>query len=481
MEPKKPGHSRVASAAPRPDGESPSNAMVGSHPPAALGVATSPQALDRLVERLSTALSDQAALVRELSAARAELLVRHQQAEAARQRSERTLEGLSTFLHAFGHDLRAPFVGIDAAAQLLELACEETAPHQLAGRVVRDAQSIRQTCRFGLTMIGDLFELLRADSGKWQVVPSDVDVVDAVDEVVAIFRPQAACKGVALEVHVVGGDASERLVAWTDCNRLRQSLANVIGNAVKFSNAGLVRVDVWTRRDDWVEIRVTDRGPGLEEATLSLLFEPFHQSVRTAPRSGEGLGLGLAIAQRAARAIGGSWRAANRADRLGAAFTLEFPREMPPSGEAPPSCALSSPSASSPFRPLRVLVIEDAPGAARLVVHHLHSIGHVPTVAMSIADAHRLLGSDAIHADGAPAAHRFDAIVADANLEGGLELGRLPNSPDVPWIILGDAPPAGANLPEGAELLPRFACRDRLREALARRCSAPAPSDGLSN
>jgi signal transduction histidine kinase len=298
--------------------------------PAAPGAPTSETLpLDRLVERLSVVLQDQADLVRELSAARAELLARHREAEVARQQSEHMLAGLSTFLHAFGHDLRAPLIGIDATAQLLESACDELAPDALVARAAQDAKSIRHSCHFGLTMIGDLFELLRADAGKWEIAPSDFDALDAVEEVVEIFKPQAARKGILLELLLDHTSIGAPLSVQTDANRLRQALANVIGNAVKFSNAGSVCVEIAHLCHERIEVRVRDSGPGLEDGALQHLFEPFHQCSRTAAHAGEGLGLGLAIAQRAAHAIGGAWRAENRADARGALFTLRFPRNIP--------------------------------------------------------------------------------------------------------------------------------------------------------
>ena len=106
--------------------------------------------VDRLVDRLSTALRDQYDIVRELSEARADLVRRHEEADAARRRAERAMECLTSFLHALGHDLRAPFVGIDASLQLLDLESAGLRQDELRARVAETAAGVRRTCALGL-------------------------------------------------------------------------------------------------------------------------------------------------------------------------------------------------------------------------------------------------------------------------------------------------------------------------------------------
>ena len=188
-------------------------------------------------------------------------------------------------------------------------------------------------------MTADLFELMRTEAGTWRVQPRRIDLLDLVREARALVLPQARAKGLDIALHLVAcgepGISSFR----TDPDRLRQALVNVLANAVKFSDAGTIDIEIARRASGDCVVRVLDRGPGLAPDALERIFEPFHQSERTSAHAGEGLGLGLAIADRCARLLGGSWTAANR-EGGGAIFTLVLPEDA--AGEADASTAPAS-------------------------------------------------------------------------------------------------------------------------------------------
>lgn len=425
--------------------------------------------VDRLVDRLSTALRDQHDIVRELSEARADLARRHEEAEAARRRAERTMECLTSFLHALGHDLRAPFVGIDASLQLLDLEAAGLRPDELRARVSETASGVRRTCSYGLSMIADLFELMRTEAGAWRVQPMPVDLLALVREVRALVLPQARAKGLDIAIHLVGSGAGcnepEIEAFRTDPDRLRQALVNVLANAVKFSDAGVVDIEIARPVAGQCVFRVLDRGPGIAPDALERIFEPFHQSERTAAHAGEGLGLGLAIAERCARLLGGSWTASNR-EGGGAAFTLTLPEDThcePTSSAAPSAGSPAQSTASSRMagRTLRILVVDDEAAAARLAAHHLRVLGHAVATAASLAEARAALAS--------PSA--FDLILADFELPDGdgadmLDLVRgLGNAP----VILSSARVCDDMLDRGAAaVVPKPLERAALAATLAR-------------
>ena len=424
--------------------------------------------VDRLVDRLSTALRDQHDIVRELSEARADLVRRHEEAEAARRRAERAMECLTSFLHALGHDLRAPFVGIDASLQLLDLEAAGLRQDELRARVAETAAGVRRTCSFGLSMIADLFELMRTEAGTWRVQPRRVDLLDLVREVRALVLPQARAKGLDIALRVVecgpgcgGGCCGPAVASFrTDPDRLRQALVNVLANAVKFSDAGTIDIEIARRPSGECVIRVLDRGPGLAADALERIFEPFHQSERTAAHAGEGLGLGLAIAERCARLLGGSWTAANR-EGGGAIFTLVLPEDAGRGTEEPTAPPQATEPSFTAARTLRILVVDDETASARLAAHHLRVLGHAVTTAASLAEARGVLASPA----------RFDLILADFELPDGdgsdmLALARrLGNIP----VILSSARGCEEMLEHGAAaIVPKPLERSALAAKLAK-------------
>lgn len=384
------------------------------------GTLFGPAEIEKLVDRLTSALHGQNALVRELAAAREELALRQGELESARLKAEQAAETLSTFLNALGHDLRAPFVAIDAGLQMIELEPAEAAPH---------AQSLRRTCAHGLALVDDLFELIRSDAGQWRVDLRPVALRELVADVRGVVSPRANQKG--LFVETVWEDDATLADAWveTDPVRLRQALINVASNAVKFTDQGRVVLSVAPSGEGRVRFTVRDSGPGIPAHMLGTLFEPFTQG-SSAGRSSDGTvgaGLGLAIARRCARLLGGDIAAANHPGG-GAVFTIDIPARPcePFVPEAAPG------STGGGLR--RVLVVDDAPDAARLLSHHLRVLGCEITLAETLAAAR-----EALERGG------FDLVITDRHLPdgSGTELVSLPGRPP---LALSSA---CTDLPEG--------------------------------
>lgn len=399
-----------------------------------------PCEVDRLLDRVSTAFDHHSALVRELAESRDRIL---------------------NFLHAVGHDIRTPFIGIDTTMQLLEIDASRLSDAELRERVAAAAQSTRSACAFGLSMIGDVFELIRSDTGKWRAAPSWVDLNTLAEDVRAIVAPQAVAKSLDIGVRCRGCAPSDLRSVWTDHNRLKQSLVNVVANSVKFSAEGAVEIELSTPSPETVRIVVRDCGPGLDEASLEKIFEPFHQSERTAAQSGEGLGLGLAIAERCARLLGGHWSAANRGDVTGAEFTLVFPRRCPSEPSDVSTAAATASDAASPAATLRILVVDDAADAARLAQHHLASLGHETVVATSIGEAENSLRTA-----------RFDLVVTDYDLLDGTAADLIPKAGRVPVIVSSAHSAVGGRCPGAAGIVPKPVTRSALEAAIGRVRSA---------
>ncbi len=212
-------------------------------------------------------------------------------------------------------------------------------------------------------------------------------------------------------------------------------------------------------------LRVLDRGPGIAPDALERIFEPFHQSERTSAHAAEGLGLGLAIAERCARLLGGSWTAANREDG-GAVFTLILPEDTLSESAAvmalrDGSATQDAASARMAGRTLRILVVDDEAAAARLAAHHLRVLGHAVATAASLAEARAALSS--------PAA--FDLVLADFELpdgDGSDMLALVRGLGNIP-VILSSARVCDDMLDRGAAaIVPKPLERAALAATLAR-------------
>lgn len=392
--------------------------------------------MDRLVDRVSQALGNHANVVRELAESR---------------------ERLVAFLHAVGHDIRTPFVGIETTMQLLEHEAPSLSEAELRARVSEATRTIRTSCGFGLSMMADLFELIRSDAGKWAASPTKVDLVSLVHEVRTVVAPQALAKSLTIEVVLHGPSGADLAAVWTDPDRLRQALVNVVTNAVKFSTEGAVEIDLAATAPDAVTIAVRDRGPGLDEASIERIFEPFHQSERTSAQAGEGLGLGLAIAERCARLVGGHWTAANRTDCRGAVFTLTLPQRCASATAADDGSA--GPGMRS--TPARVLVVDDASDASRLAHHHLAALGHIVTIANGVREATRLL-----------AAERFDLVLADFELSDGTAADLVATAGRIPVLVSSAHLDASLTCSGAAGTVPKPVTRTALQAAIDRTVGA---------
>ncbi|HJK91276.1 MAG TPA: response regulator, partial [Polyangiaceae bacterium LLY-WYZ-15_(1-7)] len=207
------------------------------------------------------------------------------------------------FLAMMSHDLRTPLNAILGTAQLLaEGGVEAERAPALGARIERNAMAL-------VTLIDDLLEISRIESGVVEVEPAPFDPWSLLEELVEQVRDPAEQKGLALTLEIDEA-VPPRLLG--DARRLRQVLANLASNAVKYTPRGGVRIRAGRDAEGEggrgrfpLRVEVRDTGPGIEPAHLPHVFEPFYR----AGREGEGTGLGLSIATRIAEAMGASLEA----------------------------------------------------------------------------------------------------------------------------------------------------------------------------
>jgi len=226
----------------------------------------------------------------------------------------------SAFLAALSHELRTPLNGILGFADVLLSEVDGTlddATREELGVIRTSASHLR-------SLIDDILELSALESGGLKLRREPVDVYAVAEEVVREQRPLAADKKLALDLQGKRG-----AIALADPQRLRQILGNIVGNAVKFTSRGGVRVAVENENDE-VVVHTIDTGPGIAPAERAAIFEEYAQAGDIAARR-KGTGLGLAIARRLVAMHGGVIELESTLGQ-GSRFTFKL---KPTAGEAP--------------------------------------------------------------------------------------------------------------------------------------------------
>jgi PAS domain S-box-containing protein len=240
------------------------------------------------------------------------------ESESRREELEEAIESRARLVRGFSHDLKNPLGAADGYLQILEAGIISD-----PDRVELSIARARRAMRSALDLINDLAHLAQAEAGHIDVDPVPVDVREIATELAEEYRAQAQAKGLEVDCRM-----PDRVpIIRSDSTRIRQILGNLISNAVKYTDEGEIRVSVESRRaappgpGRWLAVSVRDTGRGIPRDRQHLLFREFS---RIDPAGIPGVGLGLAISQRVAAALGGCIRVHSDAGQ-GATFTLWLP------------------------------------------------------------------------------------------------------------------------------------------------------------
>ena len=368
-----------------------SRGLLAEAPPVDAGAAVEVQALQRDLDAMVTRLRERdthlrqavadreaahAALAETLSTLEARVRERTAALADATARAERATRAKGEFLANMSHEIRTPMSGVIGLAEVLVGTRLDTQQQELAQTVLSSGQRL-------LGVINNILDLSKIESGRLAIEAAPFAFRPLVREVV-----DAACATVGdrpVRVHAsIADDIPEWLLG--DGRRLAQVVDNLLGNAVKFTAVGEVRLRAFVayggREVPMLRIDVSDTGIGIEADRMAQIFQPFELGDASMTRRYGGTGLGLAISTRLADLMGGWVRGASVPGE-GATFTLEVPlRGAPPPevrGPEPPAAAAPAPS---PHRPLRVLVADDDPINRQVAQRLLERLGHrVRTVA----------------------------------------------------------------------------------------------------
>jgi PAS domain S-box-containing protein len=219
--------------------------------------------------------------------------------EEAAADAEAANRAKSTFLSTMSHEIRTPMNAILGYAQLM------AREPGLGAGAKANLQIIGRSGEHLLALINDVLDMSKIEAGRIEVNPATFNLSRLLEDLAAMFRLRAGAKGLRFEMAVEGVSAPYVIA---DEGKTRQVLINLLGNAVKFTQAGsiVLRARLEERSGQlWLSAQVEDTGPGIADEDQRKLFEPFNQIRTGSSESLKGTGLGLAISRKYARLMGG--------------------------------------------------------------------------------------------------------------------------------------------------------------------------------
>ncbi len=259
----------------------------------------------------------------ELLTLRFEMAVLFEQRTDALQLAEERSRAKSRFLATMSHEMRTPLHAILGLTRLLREADGQPATPTASTRLETGESHalIEQAGEHLLTLIDDVLDFARLEAGQLRLAQAPFDLVALVRTLAALVAPAAAEAG--LEVQVVV-QVSDPLWLHGDARRIRQILHNLVGNAIKFTRVGAIRIELHAPSGPGVRVEVHDTGIGIDAGELHKVFESFYQVDGAFDRRVGGAGLGLSISRQLAHAMGGDLRGESEPGG-GSCFVLTLP------------------------------------------------------------------------------------------------------------------------------------------------------------
>ncbi len=240
----------------------------------------------------------------------------------AKEHAEEASRTKSDFLANMSHELRTPLNAIIGYSELLIEESEETAESGVA----TDLRKITYSGHHLLNLINDILDLSKVEAGKMDFLPENISIHKLITEVTDSFKLTLSKNNNKLTIQFDENNDS----VFVDPTRMKQSLLNLIGNAVKFTKNGTINIETKQQEREgrfWTTITVKDDGIGINKEAINKIFQPFQQASKETSIKYGGTGLGLAITHRMCQMMGGDLTVVSHKDE-GSTFTIWLPNDQ---------------------------------------------------------------------------------------------------------------------------------------------------------
>ncbi|HAG15097.1 MAG TPA: hypothetical protein DCG69_01035 [Bacteroidales bacterium] len=379
--------------------------------------------LNQKLEAQAEELQQQAEELRlqsnELQNSADELQMQNQELIAQRKQLEESTRLKSEFLSNMSHELRTPLNSINALSRVLSMQAKS----RLTEEENNYLEVVERNGKRLLALINDILDLSKVESGKIELQPKKLKLSSVLMQVIESIQPLAKQKNV--ELHCDSCD--KKIEIETDEDRLHQVITNIVGNAVKFTDKGNVRVSVFSD-SNIVRILVKDTGIGISKEMLPFIFDEFRQADGSITRSYEGTGLGLAIAKKIVIALQGTISVDSEIGE-GSLFTIALPIQW--NGEKASENVVWQENDQFDEPQKRILIVDDDLNVANKIANSLALAGYQSMIcssgkeALSLAEKYK------------PFAMTLDLIMPE--MDGFEVLQKLKENPataNIPVIVI---------------------------------------------
>ncbi len=308
-------------------------------------------------------------LASKLSAALEKAEVATNEALHAKDAAESANRTKSTFLANMSHELRTPMNAIIGYSEMLIEEAEDLEQDDF----IPDLQKIRNAGKHLLALINDILDLSKIEAGKMTIYLESFTLAEMVADVVGTVQPLLEKNANRLDVRLSGNLGAMR----ADLTKVRQTLFNLLSNASKFTDKGLITLSadrVVDPAGDRIRIRVSDTGIGMTPEQLGRLFQAFTQADASTTRKYGGTGLGLLISRKFCQIMDGDITVESQPN-IGTTFTVDLPAEVREAVDLPPDVIPAKTAQPNAATARTVLVIDDDPDAAELMARALERSG----------------------------------------------------------------------------------------------------------